>query len=88
MCPDKKLVWFEKNPDWRAQDRLEATQILRTRWTETYAPLSSSATARESEARQATGPPKVCSQLYILHAQALSILAAGPITMGQLIPLH
>ncbi|KAF7969646.1 hypothetical protein HWV62_26741 [Athelia sp. TMB] len=62
MCPDKKLVWFEKNPDWRTQDCLKATQVLRTRWTETYAPLSSLATARESEARQATGPPKARSR--------------------------
>ncbi|GBE89936.1 Putative AC transposase OS=Zea mays PE=2 SV=2 [Sparassis crispa] len=37
MCPDKKLEWFNKNPDWRAEDHTEAAHILRARWTESYA---------------------------------------------------
>ncbi|KAL6299790.1 hypothetical protein BKA93DRAFT_741807 [Sparassis latifolia] len=37
MCPDKKLEWFNKNPNWQAEDRTEAARILRARWTESYA---------------------------------------------------
>ncbi|KAJ6600177.1 hypothetical protein B0H10DRAFT_1824761, partial [Mycena sp. CBHHK59/15] len=37
MCPDKKLEWFQTNPGWRPEDRLEADHVVRRRWAETYA---------------------------------------------------
>ncbi|KAJ6545063.1 hypothetical protein DFH09DRAFT_1509464, partial [Mycena vulgaris] len=37
MCPDKKLEWFQTNPGWRPEDRLEADRVVRHRWAETYA---------------------------------------------------
>lgn len=37
MCPDKKLEWFQTNPGWRPEDRLEADRVVRRRWAETYA---------------------------------------------------
>jgi hypothetical protein len=36
MCPDKKLKWFNRNPDWRDADRAEVDRLVRTRWAETY----------------------------------------------------
>ncbi|KAG2335249.1 hypothetical protein BDR05DRAFT_898746, partial [Suillus weaverae] len=37
MCPDKKMEWFTKNPDWREEDKIEARRIATQRWSETYA---------------------------------------------------
>jgi len=37
MCPDKKLEWFNHNPDWRAEDRDLVNEVVRKRWSETYA---------------------------------------------------
>ncbi|KAJ7019651.1 hypothetical protein C8F04DRAFT_975384 [Mycena alexandri] len=37
MCPDKKLEWFQTNPGWRHEDRVEADLVVRARWTESYA---------------------------------------------------
>ena len=37
MCLNKKLVWFQQNPDWRDKDRIEARKVIIDRWTESYA---------------------------------------------------
>ncbi|KZS99466.1 uncharacterized protein LAESUDRAFT_628661, partial [Laetiporus sulphureus 93-53] len=34
MCPDKKLEWFKKNPDWWLEDHAEAERVLRNHWKE------------------------------------------------------
>jgi hypothetical protein len=39
MCPDKKVQWFESNPDWRSEDAWEVKRIVMQRWTESYANL-------------------------------------------------
>lgn len=39
MCPEKKLAWFDKNPDWRLEDRAEARRIVQTRWEESYSSI-------------------------------------------------
>jgi hypothetical protein len=36
MCPDRKLEWFNKNPDWIEDDRKEARRILEERWESVY----------------------------------------------------
>ncbi|TFY82246.1 hypothetical protein EWM64_g1767 [Hericium alpestre] len=36
MCPDKKTVWFDKNLDWRPEDREEVKRLLHLRWQESY----------------------------------------------------
>jgi hypothetical protein len=41
MCPDKKLEWFEKNPDWHVNDRVESKRISQQRWNESYETLPS-----------------------------------------------
>ncbi|KAG2342538.1 hypothetical protein BDR05DRAFT_886329, partial [Suillus weaverae] len=41
MCPDKKLEWFEKNPDWHANDRVEGKRIAQQRWNASYEALPS-----------------------------------------------
>ena len=38
MCPNKKLVWFQQNPDWRDEDRIEARKVIIDRWTKSYVP--------------------------------------------------
>jgi len=54
MCPDKKVEWFEKNSDWRPEDRIEARRMVRNRWTESYAKSSSSTVAHRSDAEPPT----------------------------------
>jgi hypothetical protein len=39
MCPDKKVQWFESNPDWRLDDAQEVRRIVMRRWTDSYANL-------------------------------------------------
>ena len=68
MCPDKKVDWFDKNPDWRLEDRIEARRIIRERWTETYGILQ---TSRNADKRSEDGPPRkviptTLSQLLLL----------------------
>jgi len=54
MCPDKKVEWFEKNSDWRPEDRLEARRMVRSCWMESYAKSSSSTVAHRSDAKPPT----------------------------------
>jgi hypothetical protein len=37
MCPDKKVQWFESNPDWHPEDAQEVRRIVTQRWTDSYA---------------------------------------------------
>ena len=37
MCPNKKLVWFQQNPDWHDEDRIESRKVIIDWWTESYA---------------------------------------------------
>jgi hypothetical protein len=37
MCPNRKLVWFENNLDWRADDVTEVGRVVQARWVESYA---------------------------------------------------
>ncbi|KAG1884316.1 hypothetical protein F4604DRAFT_1574591, partial [Suillus subluteus] len=41
MCPDRKTKWFDRNLDWHDDDRTEVKRIVRQRWTESYATLTS-----------------------------------------------
>ncbi|GBE85873.1 hypothetical protein SCP_0803950 [Sparassis crispa] len=58
MCPDKKLEWFNKNPDWRSEDRAEAARILQARWTEAYAGASFGQSSRASTVTHAAPSQK------------------------------
>ncbi|KIJ11940.1 hypothetical protein PAXINDRAFT_171565 [Paxillus involutus ATCC 200175] len=49
MCPDKKVEWFDKNPDWRHEDRVEARRVVRERWEKTYAILQEPSLATASQ---------------------------------------
>ncbi|KIJ05696.1 hypothetical protein PAXINDRAFT_141102 [Paxillus involutus ATCC 200175] len=60
MCPDKKVEWFDKNPDWRHEDRVEARRVVRERWEKTYAILQepSLATASQTSTTETEQPPR------------------------------
>ena len=36
MRPNKKLVWFQQNPDWCDEDRIEARKVIIDRWMKSY----------------------------------------------------
>ncbi|KAI5995710.1 hypothetical protein EDC04DRAFT_2585826, partial [Pisolithus marmoratus] len=38
----KKIEWFDWNPDWCLEDRVEAHQIVQTCWEESYSNISQS----------------------------------------------
>lgn len=57
MCPEKKVEWFDKNPDWRPEDRAEARRIVQKRWEESY--LSISQPTIPTTSRDKDGQPKV-----------------------------
>jgi hypothetical protein len=57
MCPDKKLDWFNKNPDWRDEGRVEAQHVVTQRWSETYALTT---TANLSSTQSSSRLPAVC----------------------------
>jgi hypothetical protein len=63
MCPDKKIQWFDNNPDWRPEDRLEAGRIVRQRWSESYAHLN---VALNSTGSSANAQPKKVSRGHLL----------------------
>jgi hypothetical protein len=39
MCPDKKLGWFDDNPDWCPEDWKEVDKIVCLHWEDSYAGL-------------------------------------------------
>jgi hypothetical protein len=43
MCPDKKLRYFEENPDWFTDDVREVKRLVEARWRESYSRLSHNA---------------------------------------------
>jgi hypothetical protein len=71
MCPDKKVEWFEKNSDWRPEDRVEARRMVRNRWTESYAKSSSSTVVRRSDAEP---PTKVSLAAQHLNYKLMDIV--------------
>ncbi|EPQ54972.1 hypothetical protein GLOTRDRAFT_60857, partial [Gloeophyllum trabeum ATCC 11539] len=67
MCPDRKLEWFNKNEDWRQEDRVEVDRLVRHRWNETYAPKTSVATEGASVTSE---PVKARSRWASAHREA------------------
>ena len=57
MCPEKKVDWFDKNPDWRPEDRAEARWIVQNHWEESYSSVSQPTIPAMS--RDKDGQPKV-----------------------------
>lgn len=66
MCPDKKLEWFQTNPGWRSEDRLEADRVIRRCWTETYQTREGLETP---SARKPAATAQVCLYIYLVVAQ-------------------
>ncbi|KAL6302973.1 hypothetical protein BKA93DRAFT_735840 [Sparassis latifolia] len=68
MCPDKKLEWFNKNPDWRSEDRAEVARILQARWTEAYAGTLVGQSSHASTVMHAAPSQKVhCAEVSTLR---------------------
>ena len=58
MCPEKKVDWFDKNSDWRPEDKLEVRKIVHKRWAESYgASLSTETMATSWDGWSAKGEP-------------------------------
>lgn len=57
MCPEKKVEWFDQNPDWHPEDRAEARRIIQNRWEESYSSVSQPSIIATS--RDKDGQPKV-----------------------------
>lgn len=72
MCPDKKLKWFDQNEGWRTEDRAAVSELVHTRWKETYLPLSSGesqAPPTDSQPSRKTGNavPRPVSSIFFLQ---------------------
>ncbi|KAI5983302.1 hypothetical protein EDC04DRAFT_2915048 [Pisolithus marmoratus] len=57
MCPEKKIEWFDQNPDWHLEDRIEAHWVVQTHWDESYSGISQSTVVTTRHDKD--GQPKV-----------------------------
>lgn len=80
MCPDKKLNWFDKNPDWRTEDRAEARRLVRERWEDSY---SGDNPFADSAYGSAAGPSKPQPRKQVRSISNFSILlcASGSVKL-------
>lgn len=89
MCPDKKLSWFNLNPDWREEHRVEVRKLVEQRWTESY--MGEAGIEDISHSQRATGNKSgVCLRFFTVIMKTDNFLLALQMgsTEGNPSPIH